>query len=96
MPNAKNKEELLRQNLQDSGCSEELTEACMRCYSKGTLKDKLPELSAHRQAVLRETRKKQKQIDCLDYLTNQIRTKNMNEVMEWNIGNSPMETSRSV
>lgn len=94
MPNAKNKEELLRQNLQDSGCSEELTEACMRCYSKGTLKDKLPELSAHRQAVLRETR--EKQIDCLDYLTNQIRTKNMNEVMEWNIGNSPMETSRSV
>lgn len=94
MPNAKNKEELLRQNLQDAGCSEELTEACMRCYSKGTLKDKLPELSAHRQAVLRETR--EKQIDCLDYLTNQIRTKNMNEVMEWNIGNSPMETSRSV
>lgn len=94
MPNAKNKKELLQQNLQDAGCSEELTEACMRCYSKGTLKDKLPELSAHRQAVLRETR--EKQIDCLDYLTNQIRTKNMNEVMEWNIGNSPMETSRSV
>lgn len=75
MPNAKNKEELLRQNLQDAGCSEELTEACMRCYSKGTLEEKLPELNAHRQVVLRETREKQKQIDCLDYLTNQIRTK---------------------
>ena len=75
MPDARNKEALLRQNLKDAGCDEALTEECMRCYSAGTLRDKLPELSAHRKAVLQQTREKQKQIDCLDYLTHKIRTK---------------------
>ena len=74
MPDARDKEALLRQNLKDAGCGRALTEDCLRCWREGTLKDKLPELCAHRETVLRQTREKQKQIDCLDYLTRKIKT----------------------
>ena len=51
-----------------------MTEDCLRYWREGTLKDKLPELGAHRKTVLQQTREKQKQIDCLDYLTRKIQT----------------------
>lgn len=51
-----------------------LTEDCLRCWREGTLREKLPELDAHRKSVLQQTREKQKQIDCLDYLTRKIQT----------------------
>ena len=74
MPDARDKEALLRQNLKDAGCGRDLTEDCLRCWREGTLKDKLPELGAHRKTVLQQTREKQKQIDCLDHLTRKIQT----------------------
>lgn len=74
MPDARDKEALLRQNLKDAGCGKALTEDCLRCWREGTLKEKLPELDAHRKSVLQQTREKQKQIDCLDYLTCKIQT----------------------
>lgn len=73
MPDARDKEALLRQNLEDAGCDCRLTEACIRCFQEGRLPEMLPELTAHRKTVLKAVREKQKQIDCLDYLTNQIK-----------------------
>ena len=73
MPDARDKEALLRQNLQDAGCDGDLTEQCMRLYREGRSVELLRALTAHRKAVLTGVREKQKQIDCLDYLTNQLR-----------------------
>lgn len=73
MANARDKEALLRQNLADAGCDGRLTEACVRCFQQGRLSEMLPELTAHRKTVLNSVREKQKQIDCLDYLTDKIK-----------------------
>lgn len=73
MPNALNKEEVLRRCLADAGCDEALTAECLRRFREGTLSEMLPKLTAHRKCVLSNVRKGQKQIDCLDYLTNKIK-----------------------
>lgn len=75
MPDARNKKEILRQNLKDAGCSREMTEKCLYCCSNGTLDEMLPSLTAYRKEILLEIREKQKWIDCLDYLTNKIKSK---------------------
>lgn len=72
MPNALNREEVLRQNLTDAGCSQALTEECLRRFRDGTLDRTLPLLTAHRKCILTDVRRGQKQLDCLDYLTNKI------------------------
>ena len=74
MPNALNKEEILRRCLADAGCDEALTEECLRRFREGTLNEMLPKLTAHRKCVLSDVRRGQKQIDCLDYLTNKIKS----------------------
>ena len=79
MPDARDKEAILRQNLQDAGCDGSLTEACMRCFQEGRLGEMLPELTAHRKTVLSSVREKQRQLDCLDYLTNKIKKENLHE-----------------
>ena len=73
MPNALDKKALFLQNLKDAGCSAELTEECVSFYDDGNYEKMLNELSAYRKAVLFETRVKQKQIDCLDFLANKIK-----------------------
>ena len=74
MPNAFNKEEILRRCLADAGCDEALTAECLRRFREGTLSEMLPKLTAHRKCVLSDVRRGQKQIDCLDYLTNKIKS----------------------
>lgn len=74
MPNALDKEELLRLALTDAGCDKQLIDECMRCFESGTPDEMLPKLAAHRKCVLSDVRKGQKQIDCLDYLTNKIKS----------------------
>ena len=66
MPNALNKEEILRRCLADAGCDEALTAECLRRFREGTLSEMLPKLTAHRKCVLSDVRRGQKQIDCLD------------------------------
>lgn len=74
MPNALNKEEVLRQCLADAGCDKNLIDECMRRFENGTLDEVLPKLTAYRKCVLSDVRRGQKQIDCLDYLTNKIKS----------------------
>lgn len=74
MPNALNKEEILRRCLADAGCDEALTAECLRRFREGTLSEMLPKLTAHRKCMLSDVRRGQKQIDCLDYLTNKIKS----------------------
>lgn len=74
MPNALDKKESLFQNLKAAGCDKKLTAECIDSCDKGTLYRKLPELTSFRKALLKETRKKKKQIDCLDFLLNKIKS----------------------
>lgn len=74
MPNALDKEELLHRCLVDAGCEEELIAECMRYFREGTLDEILPKLTVHRRCVLSDVHKRQKQIDCIDYLTNKIKS----------------------
>lgn len=73
MPSALDKRALFLQNLKDAGCSAELTEECVSFYDDGSYNKILNELAAYRRRVLLETRAKQKQIDCLDFLANKIK-----------------------
>ena len=73
MPNALDKEEILRRNLIDAGCDEELIKKGLEHFGNGTLSEFLTELSAYRGKVLSGVRKGQKQIDCIDYLINKIK-----------------------
>ena len=52
MPNALNKEEVLRRCLADAGCDEAPTAECLRRFREGTLGEMLPKLTAHRKCVL--------------------------------------------
>ena len=73
MPNALDKKALFLQNLKDAGCSAELTEECVSFYDDGSYDKILNELAAYRRRILLETRAKQKQIDCLDFLADKIK-----------------------
>ena len=60
------------QNMRDAGCSEDTIHRFLLCYQAGDIKGELKVLSNHRQALLDEVHKGQKEIDCLDYLVYQI------------------------
>jgi hypothetical protein len=60
------------QNMKDAGCSEDTINRFLLCYQAGDVKGELKVLSNHRQVLLDEVHKGQKEIDCLDYLVYQI------------------------
>ena len=74
MPNALDKKESLFQNLKDAGCDKKLTAECIDSCDKGTLTNAADLAKVRRKALLKETRKKKKQIDCLDFLLNKIKS----------------------
>ena len=59
-------------NMKDAGCSEDTIHRFLLCYHTDDIKGGLKVLSNHRQALLDEVHKGQKEIDCLDYLVYQI------------------------
>ncbi len=63
----------LIQNLEGAGCSPETISAFMAEIGKGDAGAGLKLLAAHRRLLLEGLHQKQKQIDCLDYLTDQIK-----------------------
>lgn len=59
-------------NMKDAGCSEDMIHRFLLYYQAGDVKGELKVLSNHRQALLDEVHKGQKEIDCLDYLVYQL------------------------
>lgn len=62
-------------DMKDAGCSEDTIQRFLFCYQADDIKGELKVLSNHRQALLDEVHKEQKEIDCLDYLVYQIEKK---------------------
>lgn len=72
MMNDNQEQERTIQNMKDAGCSEDTIKRFLFCYQAGDIKGELKVLSNHRQAILDEIHRGQKEIDCLDYLVYQI------------------------
>lgn len=70
--NSNQKKERTIQNMKDAGCSQDTINRFLICYQAGDIKGELKVLSNHRQILLDEVHKGQKEIDCLDYLVYQI------------------------
>ena len=66
---------ILRQNLIDAGCREDLIKTCMELAKANRWKRILPLLSRQRTNLLDAVRDGQKQIDCLDFLVYTINKK---------------------
>ncbi|MHC1717774.1 MAG: hypothetical protein AB9883_03880 [Acidaminococcaceae bacterium] len=64
--------ELFYQNLVDAGCDDQLIVQCMDCFTMGRIQDMRLLLSGQRQALLGNIHKKQKELDCLDFLMHKI------------------------
>ena len=68
MPEASDTVEILRQNLIDAGCDQEIVQKCMD-LSQGKKTAEIKRILArHRLTLLDTVHTEQKKIDCLDYL----------------------------
>lgn len=72
MPKASDKRGCLRQNLLDAGCDGLLVEQCMGCADAECWDQVVSLLSNQKKSLLKAVHARQKQIDCLDYLTYMI------------------------
>lgn len=60
-------------NLRAAGFEEELIEAYLTCWKAGETQAQLKLLSHKRESLLELVHRREKQIDCLDYLVYQIK-----------------------
>ena len=70
---------ILRQNLVDAGCEENLIKSCLDYAKNGDWGAIAPLLTKHKAMLLGAVHESQKQIDCLDFLTYQIRKEHKQE-----------------
>ncbi len=68
-----NEENRIIQNLKDAGCDNDTITAFVEDVRKQNITQGLQLLSMHRQTLLDNLHKEQKQIDCLDYLIYKIK-----------------------
>ena len=61
------------QNLEDAGCDQDTVEQFMELGENGERQRQMKLLEKHRKGLLEKVHKKEKQIDCLDYLVYQMR-----------------------
>lgn len=66
------KEQALIQNLKDAGCDCKIIEAFVEDFRQNKIAEGLKLLAIQRRSLLENLHKKQKQIDCLDYLVYQL------------------------
>lgn len=78
-------------NMKDAGCSEDTIQRFLLCYQADDIKGELKVLSNHRQALLDELHKGQKEIDCLDYLVYQIKKVSKQKNREADDGGDALE-----
>lgn len=68
MPEASDTKGILRQNLIDAGCSQEIIQRCMDLVQRKNTAEMKRILATHRRTLLDTVHAEQKKIDCLDYL----------------------------
>ena len=72
MPEASDAQAILRENLKDAGCDQDMICRC-EVLAQGEKKAELMRaLSLHRQTLLDAVHENERRIDCLDYLIYQI------------------------
>lgn len=79
MPEASDTQGILRQNLIDAGCDQELAQRCAALTQGEKTAEVLRILSRHRQTLLDAVHRGEKQIDCLDYLVYTIKKRYLEE-----------------
>lgn len=68
MPEAKDTQAVLWENLRDAGCGPELARQVMKLLGLGRRQEALALLTQYRQRVLNCCHREQKKLECLDYL----------------------------
>lgn len=68
MPEASDTKGILRQNLIDAGCNQEIVQRCMDLAQGKKTAELKRILAKHRRTLLDTVHAEQKKIDCLDYL----------------------------
>ena len=68
MPEASDTKGILRQNLIDAGCDQEIVQRCMDLAQGKKTAELKRILARHRRTLLDTFHQSEKQIDCLDYL----------------------------
>ena len=72
MPEASDAQAILRENLKDAGCDQDMICRC-EVLAQGEKKAELMQaLSLHRKALLDAVHENERRIDCLDYLIYQL------------------------
>ena len=73
------KEEAMIQNLKDAGCDNGTIQKFLTGLHAGNTALELKRLAAHRRNLLSALHAAQRQIDCLDYLTFQLKRETQNK-----------------
>lgn len=68
MAEASDTQGILRQNLVDAGCEQEIVQRCMELARQKKTREMKRILARHRQTLLDALHANEKRIDCLDYL----------------------------
>ena len=76
MPKASDTRGILRQNLIDAGCGQEMVRRCMDLAQSRQTEEMKRILARHRQTLLDTLHADEKRIDCLDYLIYKMEKQN--------------------
>lgn len=72
MPEASDRQAILRENLKDAGCDPDMIRRCEVLVQSEKQGELMQVLSLHRRALLDTVHKNERRIDCLDYLVYQL------------------------
>ena len=72
MPEASDKQAILRENLKDAGCDPDMIRRCEILIQYEKQGELMQVLSLHRRTLLDAVHKNERRIDCLDYLVYQL------------------------
>ena len=72
MPEASDKQAILRESLKDAGCDPDMIRNCEILVQSEKQGELMRVLSQHRRALLDTVHENERRIDCLDYLVYQL------------------------
>ena len=72
MPEASDKQTILRENLKDAGCDPDMIRRCEVLVQSKKQGELMQVLSLHRRVLLDAVHENERRIDCLDYLVYQL------------------------